>query len=114
MNQLPDESISEYFMRLGQCTADCEFQCLNCEDRLTDYVVLRKLMSGLYLAVLKEEVFRRFANFVTVDKLRSYCIVFEAGHKDASVSDGGKKYPRKCSGGGLRPAARRRRHQLVL
>ena len=90
ISQLPDESISEYFMRSAQCAADCEFQCLNCDGNLTDYVLPRKLMSSLYSVVLREKVFRKFASFSDVDSLRSYCNAFEAAHKDASMGYGGK------------------------
>ena len=72
INQLSDESISEYFVRSAQCAADCEFQCPNCDGNLTDYILLRKLMSSLYSVVLREEVFRKFVSFSDVDSLRSY------------------------------------------
>lgn len=64
--------------------------CPSCDSSLTDYVLLRKLMSGLYSVVLREEVFRNFASFSDVDSLRSYCTAFEAAHKDAGQDSGGK------------------------
>ena len=73
-----------------QCAADCEFQCSGCDSSLTNYVLLRKLMSDLYSLVLREEVFCNFASFNDVDELHRYCTAFEVAHKDASLEVGGK------------------------
>ncbi|KAK3887585.1 hypothetical protein Pcinc_008290 [Petrolisthes cinctipes] len=83
-NQEYSESISEYFTRSAQCAADCEFKCPHCNNSLSEYMLLRKLVSGIASVELKEEVFRRCDSFSEVDSLRKFCVAFEAAHKDAT------------------------------
>ncbi|MPC79496.1 hypothetical protein E2C01_074026 [Portunus trituberculatus] len=81
---------SEYFARLVECAADCDFKCPHCDSGLAEYMLLRKLVSGLESAVLKEEVFRQCDTFHDVDSLRKFCVAYEAAHRDAASSSGGK------------------------
>ncbi|KAK3894919.1 hypothetical protein Pcinc_001367 [Petrolisthes cinctipes] len=83
-NQEYSESISEYFTRSAQCAADCEFKCPHCNNSLSEYMLLHKLVSGIASVELKEEVFRRCDSFSEVDSLRKFCVAFEAAHKDAT------------------------------
>ncbi|XP_076050210.1 uncharacterized protein LOC143030874 [Oratosquilla oratoria] len=79
-----NEPISEYFTRSAQCAADCEFKCPHCDSSLSEYMLLRKLVSGLESVGLKEEVFRKCDSFKDTDSLRKFCVAFEAAHKDAA------------------------------
>ena len=83
-SQERSESISEYFTRSAQCAADCDFKCPHCDSSLSEYMLLRKLVSGLESVGLKEEVFRKCETFKDVDSLRKFCVAFEAAHKDAA------------------------------
>ena len=74
-SQERSESMSEYFTRSAQCAADGEFKCPHCDNSLSEYMLLRKLVSGLESVVLKEEVFRRCDSFCDVDSLRKFCVV---------------------------------------
>lgn len=93
-NQEHSESISEYFARSAQCAADCDFKCPHCESGLSEYMLLRKLVSGLGSAVLKEEVFRRCDTFHDVDSLRKFCVAYEAAHRDAAAPGSGGNFTR--------------------
>ncbi|MPC68753.1 hypothetical protein E2C01_062962 [Portunus trituberculatus] len=108
--QGPSESICEYFTQSTQLAADCEFQCLQCECSLSEYMLLRKLVCGLHNVVLKEEVFREYESFSDVDSLRKFCIAFKAAKKDARHDAGREQelWAGKCASGSRGDVAARR------
>ncbi|MPC48895.1 hypothetical protein E2C01_042681 [Portunus trituberculatus] len=91
MSQEPSESISKYFTWSPQCAADCEFQCPNCDSNLSEYMLLRKLVSGLESVMLKE-VFRKCESFGDVDSSCKFCVAFKAAPKDAACPGLGRKF----------------------
>ena len=67
--QGPSEPLNTYFTRTSQIAADCEFRCPSCDHNLGDYLLLGKLITGLYDTSLKKEVYRACDTF-TIDSLR--------------------------------------------
>lgn len=82
-SQERSESISEYFTRSAQCAEDCEFKCPHCAASLSEYMLLRKLVSGLESVVLKDEVFRKCESFKDVDSSHKFCVKFPIKTKQA-------------------------------
>jgi len=78
--QSPGESLREYFTKCTQKAVDCEFQCPECNGDISEYMLLRKLVAGLREPALRREVFQE------VDRLRAYCVAYEAAHRDATWS----------------------------
>ena len=73
--------MKDYFQRCSAETAECGFQCSQCEVDLSDYILLRKLVVGLSNPVLK--VFQGCPTFTSVEKLLEKCFVHEAAVRDA-------------------------------
>ena len=56
MKQRADESAKEYVHGCQQAAIDCDFQCPKCNGDLSDYIILHKLVNGLYNVKLKQDI----------------------------------------------------------
>ena len=81
--QAHSETVSAYVTRCGQDALDCGFACPHCNGDLSDYVLLRKVVSGLSDSAMRQEVFRRYTTLDSIEKLRSFCDIYEAAQRDA-------------------------------
>ena len=82
--QSSDEKISEYIARCAQDAADCDFECSKCKNNMTNYMLVRKVMAGIYDTELRREVFRKCDVLSEIDKLREFCEIWEAARNDAA------------------------------
>ena len=57
---------------------DCGFECPHCDG---DYMLLRKLVAGLIVSAMRQEVFRKYPTLDSVDKLRKFCNVYETAQR---------------------------------
>ena len=78
-----EESVGDYFAKCSQMVLDCAFQCPDCDRDLSEDMLVRKLVAGLREPALRCEVFQCCTQFKDVDRLRSYCVAFEAAQRDA-------------------------------
>ena len=79
--QKPEEKVSDFATRCTQAATGCEFQCPSCDCDLTEYVLVKKLMVGVSEPALRQEIFRRYEAFRSVESLRTFCEVWEAARR---------------------------------
>ena len=83
MQQKIDELIREFVTRLKTCSIDCNFVCpYNENHALTDYHIIKRIMSGIYDETLKQEVLQKSETLDTLALIVDYCEHFEAAKKD--------------------------------
>lgn len=88
MKQAVGEPVSVFIVRCTQSAADCEFQCPESQFDLSEYVLLRKVMTGLSDSSMRQEVFRQCEGFSDMDILRGFCAAYEAAKHDSAASEG--------------------------
>merc|ERR1712082_313131 len=81
--QKPEEKVSDFATRCTQAATGCEFQCPSCDSDLTEYVLVKKLMVGVSEPALRQEIFRKYEAFKSVESLRTFCEVWEAARRDS-------------------------------
>ena len=77
--------MKRYFQRCFAEAVECEFKCPTCDNDLSEYMLLRKVMVGLSNPVLKREIFQGYSSYNSVEVLRNKCMLFEAAVRDAGV-----------------------------
>ena len=56
-HQAPNKSIQGYFSKCLQQSLDCKFYCPSSSGDLSEYILVRKIMVGLYDPVLKRDLY---------------------------------------------------------
>ena len=78
-----DESVGDYFIPCAQKATDCEFQCPQCSNNLSEYLLLKKLIVRLRDTTLRQQVYQSCDFITSVDVLRALCCSYEAARRDA-------------------------------
>lgn len=79
-----DECVGDFFIRCAQKTNDCAFQCPQCRCNLSEYLLLKKLVTGLCDTGMKQQVYQRCDSIGSVDALRALCCSYEAARRNAT------------------------------
>ena len=82
--QKEEESAKEYIHRCQKEALECGFTCPGCNRDLCDYMLPRKIVSGLGIAKLKQDILENSAQYSTVKAIMAKCEAFEEAVRECS------------------------------
>ena len=94
--QRNDETAKEYIHRCQKEALECAFACPNCNTDLGEYVLPRKIISGLKVAKLKQDILENSSQYLTVKAILAKCEAYEEAAKECSGAQGQLDFKAIC------------------
>ena len=82
LNQISDESIQEYLVKLRSSAPDCEFTCPNCKFDLSPVHIKDQFIRGLYTESLQTDILAKASQLKTLEEIIKHAEAYEAATRD--------------------------------